>query len=48
MGLRIMNNDSLGSPFTVTILNCEMLQVNTKFTENIQDRPQMPNFKNKQ
>ena len=34
MGL--MNNDSLGSPFGIksnystTILNCEMLQVNTK------------------
>ena len=43
MGLRIMNNDSLGSPFGIqsndstTILNCEMLQVNTKFTENIQN-----------
>ena len=47
MGLRFMNNDSLGSPFdrqsnySTTILNCQMLQVIsvcfTKFTENIQD-----------
>ena len=44
MGLRFMNNDRLGSPFgrqsnySTTILNCQMLQVNTKFTENIQDK----------
>ena len=43
MRLRIMNNDSLVSQFGIqsnystTILNCEMLQVKTKFTRNIQD-----------
>ena len=40
MGLRIMNNDSLRSPFgiqSITVqlfLNCHMLQVNTQFPEN--------------
>ena len=41
---RIMDNDSLGDPigiqlnYNTTNINCEMLQINTKFTENIQDK----------